>query len=322
MICARPPLIDVLVLPGAHLLDVAAPAQVLGHPLFGGTARPGARLRYIGPRTDARSAQGLLLGDLAPLPETIGAGAWLLVCGVSRAQDHLDDPPFAAARHWLARHARDYALRIGICSGSLLLGAAGLLDGRRCTTHHDVIAELGRIAPLADVAEDCLFVDDGDCITSAGIATGLDLALHLVARTAGHAVATRIARETVLYHRRAGEDSQRSFWLEHRNHVASRMHRVQDRIMGDPGGDWTAGSLAADIGLGERQLRRVFAAVTGIGLGEYLVRARLELARQLLAETRLGMAEIAERAGFGSERSLRRHWSRRHGGPPSLARRA
>ena len=318
----RPRRIDVLVLPGAHLLDVAAPAQVLGHPLFGDTSRPGERLRYIGPEPAARSAQGLLLGDLVPLPDAIDDGTWLIVCGTSRAHEHLDDPPFAAARRWLARRAGDYALRIGVCSGSLILGAAGLLDGRRCTTHHDLVAELRRVAPRADVSEDCLFVDDGDCVTSAGIATGIDLALHLVVRTAGHDVATRIARETVLYHRRAGEDSQESFWLDHRNHVASRVHRVQDRIMGDPGGGWTIGSLAEGVGLGERQLRRVFASATGIGLGDYLVRARLELARQLLAETRLGLTEIAERAGFGSERSLRRHWSRRHGSPPSLARRS
>jgi len=317
-----PPMIDVLVLPGAHLLDVAAPAQVLGHPLFGAVASPGERLRYIGPDTSARSAQGLLLGDLAPFPDRIVPGAWLLVCGSWHAHDHLDDPPFVAARGWLVRHGADYRLRVGICSGSLLLGAAGLLDGRRCTTHHDLIGELRRIAPRAEVSGDCLFVEDADCITSAGIATGLDLALHLVACTAGHDVATRIARETVLYHRRVGEDSQQSFWLEHRNHVTSRVHRVQDRVMGNPGGDWTITSLAAEVGLGERQLRRVFAAATGIGLGEYLVHARLELARQLIADTRLGMGEVAERAGFGGERSLRRHWSRRHGGPPSLARRA
>jgi len=310
-----PDSIHILIMPGAHLLDVAAPAQVLGH------ASLNNKLHYISTSTEQQSTQGLTLAQLEPLPKSIPSNAWLLITGTRSAHQHLDDDAFLQARKWLGDHAAEFALWAGICSGSLLAGAAGLLDGRRCTTHHDLVDELRRRAPRADVQEDCLFIEDDNCITSAGIATGLDLSLHLVAQFWGHQAATRVARETVLYLRRAGSDSQQSFWLEHRNHVQSRVHRIQDAIMADPGADWTIASLSAIACLSERHLRRVFNEATGIRLSDYLTRARLSLATQLLRDTSLNIADVAARSGFGSERSLRRTWQQYESLSPSQFRR-
>ena len=115
-----------------------------------------------------------------------------------------------------------------VCSGADALGRAGLLDGRRCTTHHDLQDELARRYPRATVVRDVLYVVDDRVVTSAGIASGIDLALHLVAVRHGPAAAARVAREMVVYARRNGDEPQASAMLRHRAHLSDVVHRVQD----------------------------------------------------------------------------------------------
>jgi transcriptional regulator GlxA family with amidase domain len=114
--------------------------------------------------------------------------------------------------------------------GALALARAGLLDGRGCTTHHDLQEELARRHPKATVVGDVRYVGDGRVITSAGIASGIDLALHLVAVRHGPGVAARIARWMVVYARRHGDEQQASAMLRHRSHLRDVVHRVQDLI--------------------------------------------------------------------------------------------
>lgn len=311
-----PDQIDVLLLPGTHVLDMAAPVQVLGH------QRLNTNLRYISPVSSLKCAQGLTVSDLAPLPERIAQSSWLVICGCIDIAKRLNTEPFLAARHWLSSSAHQYKVCIAICSGSVLAGVAGLLDGRRCTTHHELIGLLRLQAPLAHVVEDCLYVEDNHFLTSAGIATGLDLSLHLVSRVWGESIAAAIAREAVLYIRRDGAASQQSFWLQNRNHLQSRIHAVQDRVLADPGSDWNTATLAKVAHMSERHLRREFLEATGMTLQTYLVRARLTLAGQLLRDTRLPIDQIALRAGVGSERTLRRLWQRHEGGTPGQFRAA
>ena len=309
--------IYLLVLPRVHLLDLAAPGQVFGHDVFADELN----VHYISPQTELSSHQGLHLNQLEPLPEQVNKDDWLMLVGSKHPRAHLHEPAHQQAVSWLRDMHRQFGLVAGVCSGSLLAAQAGLLKHKRCTTHHDLIDHLRQIEPQADVQEDCIFVADQQLWTSAGITTGLDLCLHLVTEYWGHEHAGFLARDMVLYQRRSGNEAQLSFWLQHRNHVQSRVHRIQDSVMNEPGRQWTVAELAASVHLGERHLRRLFQQATGSTLQDYLQQARLELASRLLEKTRLSLDGIAERCGFSAERSLRRSWARWREGTPGEYRR-
>lgn len=310
--------IYLLVLPRVHLLDLAAPAQIFAHPVLEGTLE----LHYISPTPDVCSKQGLHLARLEPLPVAVHPDDWLLLIGTSHLDQHLHEAAYQQAITWLADAGMQCGLLAGICSGTMLAGKAGLLDGKRCTTHHDLTRALGQVAPKALVQEDCIFVADGHIWTSAGITTGLDLCLQLVAEHWGQNSALTIAREMVLYQRRSGNEPQLSFWLQHRNHTQSRIHTVQDLIMQAPGQDWKIAQLAEMVYLSERHLRRLFTEATGFSVQQYLQQARVELARQLLEQTSFSLDIVAERCGFAAERSLRRAWEQWMDGTPSSYRKA
>ncbi|HEX5302043.1 MAG TPA: DJ-1/PfpI family protein, partial [Streptosporangiaceae bacterium] len=174
-----------LLVPGLHLLDLAGPAQAFGTAADLGC---GYELAYVAEQEDVPAAQGVALRAA-----TLGALA--------------------------AHHARGGTVA-SVCAGTDALGRAGLLDGRRCTTHHDIQDELARRYPRATVVRDVLYVVDGRVATSAGIASGIDLALHLIAVRDGPATAARVAREMVVYARRNGDDQQASAMLRHRNHLS------------------------------------------------------------------------------------------------------
>src|SRR5215468_9612019 len=181
----------VLLLPEVHLQDLAGPVQVLHE-----AARFGApyRIWFCAAGARVRSAQGLTLADLSPLPEP-RPGDLILIPGTeSSAIDRMAPP-----RRWLkAAHAAGAQIAT-VCSGAFALARSGLLDGRRCTTHWSLIDQLRREVPLAQVVDDCLFAEDGAIVTSAGIASGIDMALALVEQERGPILAARVAREMVVY---------------------------------------------------------------------------------------------------------------------------
>lgn len=292
--------IDLLVLPQVHLMDLAGPAQVFAN------SRVNAELRYISPCAEIVSAQGLVIKDLQSLPETVQQHSCLLVVGSQNMQLQLKSEPMCKALSWLRENAKNYQNLAAVCSGSLLLGCAGLLDFRTCTTHHDLIQQLQQVAPQAKTRENVLFVEDEHIITSAGISTGVDLSLHLVQMFWGAAISQQIARDMVVYQRRSGEEKSLSFWLQHRNHLDNKIHAIQDRIMQSPSENWPVSELARIACLSERHFRRKFQQATGTTLQNYIQCARLELCKQLLRQTSLLTSQIAERCGFADERSLRR----------------
>jgi transcriptional regulator GlxA family with amidase domain len=321
----------VLVPPRVLLLDVAGPLEVLR---LANQLQTKLRfeVRYAGPGARLHSSIGLTLADIEPLPERLPAGAWLILAGdvenvmttdapVRSAAPRADDAPLEKSIvDWLrAAVGRDHTL-ISICSGALLAARSGLLDGRACTTHYLCCAELARLAPRAKVQADRLYVEDGHCYSSAGITTGIDLMLHLVAKFVDRACVVAIARYLVVYLRRSGNDPQLSPWLEGRNHIHPAVHRVQDAIAQEPGKSWTAHDLAQLAGVSTRHLSRLFHQHAGVGVSEYTNRLRIALAQELLRETRLDMEHVAERAGFASSRQLRRAWRRLHSTPPRQER--
>ena len=179
---------------------------------------------------------------------------------------------------------------------------------------------MAKLAPNAKVLDNRLYVEDGNCYSSAGITTGVDLMLHLVGKLIGQVSAVAIARYLVVYLRRSGGDPQLSPWLEGRNHMHPAVHRVQDLIAADPTRSWSLSKLARMAGLSNRHLSRLFHEHAGMSFMDYNNRLRIGLARELLSQTRLDMERIAERAGFSSSRQLRRAWRRLNETAPRDAR--
>jgi transcriptional regulator GlxA family with amidase domain len=211
---------------------------------------------------------------------------------------------------WL-RSASEAGARIAsVCTGAFVLGEAGLLEGRRCTTHWSRTGELARRFPRARVLEDRLFVTDGSVTTSAGIASGIDMALSLIELSDGPLVASEVAREMVVYLRRDGEQIQESIYLDFRTHIHPGVHRVQDWILRNPSRRATLEELGQIAGMSARNLSRCFRRATGITVHDFSTRARVELARSLVHDPSLTMEGIARRAGM-SGRELRRLGVRR-----------
>ena len=322
--------VHVVLPPRVLLLDVAGPLEVLRR---ANQVQSGVRfdVRYVAPTAQVRSSIGVSLGGVEPLPEALPEGAWLVIAGdveevmgsdarpaASRAKaDAADEWAIVA---WLRTAARPDTRLICICSGALLAARAGLLDGRACTTHHSCCAELAQIAPSAKVLENRLYVEDGPCCTSAGITTGIDLMLHLLGQVTDQACAAAAARFLVVYLRRGGADPQLSPWLEGRNHMHPAIHRVQDAIAADLTRAWQVVALARIANVSGRPLTRLFSEHVDMKISQYINRLRVARARELLSQTRLDMEQVAERAGFGSARQLRRAWHREHASAPRLAR--
>lgn len=316
----------VVVPPRVLLLDVAGPIEVLRR---ANLEQDGLRfaVSYVGPLPEVGSSIGLSVSAIGPLPETLPDSALLVLPGSadvplghqssSREEDAVQEGQIV---DWLRRAVRPGIRFISICSGALLAGRAGLLDGYDCTTHYDCLSELAEAAPAARILENRLYVEDGERLTSAGITAGIDLMLHVVAGMAGHACALAVARFLVVYLRRAGADPQLSPWLEGRNHIHPSVHRAQDAVAADPVRDWSVSTLADAAATSPRNLSRLFNEHAGMSVTEYVNRMRIAVARQLLTGSRLDIEAVAERAGFASPRQLRRAWGRFHDLPPSRMR--
>ncbi|WP_244894121.1 GlxA family transcriptional regulator [Planobispora rosea] len=308
----------VLVLPEVNLLDLAGPVQA-----FDAAAHLGApyRVEYAADTPEVVSAQGLRFAGLGPLGET-GQGDLVLVPGHRvRAPAPGELMVSATVVEWLRAACRAGARIASVCSGAAALGEAGLLDGRRCTTHWSLIDAMRRRYPAARVQDAVLYVHDGPVSTSAGISTGVDLALSLIERDHGPELAAAVARQLVVYLRRSGTDGQISVFLQHRAHLNAAVHRVQDHLAQNLGAPHTLAELAAVANLSPRGLSRAFTATIGITPLEYRQRLRLELAATLLAETGLTVEAISARCGFRDPRHFRRLFTTRYGMPPSESRR-
>ena len=292
------------------MLDLAGPLQAF-------TEAKRYRVRLCSTRERIRSSQGLTLADLDPLPEVIGQ-ALVVVPGMPYAATLKIE---RAVTRWLQRASREGAQIASVCTGAFVLGEAGLLDGRRCTTHWSRTGELAARFPRSRVLTDRLFVADGNVITSAGIASGIDMALALIEQLDGPLVAAEVAREMVVYLRRDGSQQQRSVYLDYRMHLDPGVHRVQDRIARNPEERLTIEQLAEVAGMSARNLTRAFRKATGVSIHEFSTRIRLELARTLLHDPGMTVEAVAQRCGFATARQLRRVWAEGVGGTPGARQR-
>lgn len=302
-----------LLVPGVHALDLAGPLQTFYEANgFGADYRIG----FCACRRRVRTAQGLEVAGLEKLPE-VGPDDVVLVPGLdSSTLDDLGHVPV----DWLRAVAGSGATLGSICSGAFVLGHAGLLDGRTCTTHWKVAERLQRRHPAARVLFDRLYVQDGRVITSAGVTSGIDMALSMVERDHGPQVTANVAREMVVYLRRDGQSSQSSVFLDYRRHLHPGVHRVQDWLLHRVKKNPTLPELARIAGMSERNLTRVFRRATGITLKEFSTRVKLEVAKGLLRNPAYTLERVAAECGFNDSRQLRRLWTRSFGESPSAWR--
>jgi AraC family transcriptional activator FtrA len=232
----------------------------------------------------------------------------------------LDEPPPERLLRQLRRAFERGARICSICSGVFLLAAAGLLDGRRATTHWRYVAPLAARYPRIRVEPNALYVDEGRVLTSAGSAAGLDMLLHLVRSDFGARIANQVAQRLVIPPHREGDQAQfvpRPLASDGRGRLA----RLMDFVRAHPSAPHTLASLARRAAMSPRTLQREFSAATGMAPHEWLVAERIERAKELLETTRLPAPDVAARAGLGSAESLRHHFRRRVGTTPSAYRR-
>lgn len=306
-----------LVLPQAELLDFAGPAQAFSEANdLGG----GFTLRYAGLQSEATSAQGLRLHQLEPIESIVlNPDDLLFVPGLRRPGYHEENlaqlgQAFFA---WLGAVHQSGAQICSVCTGAFVLGYAGLLNGRFCTTHWQCTTQLQEDYPQAKVLADRLFVEDSGIYSSAGIASGIDLALAILEARLGPLFTAKVARSLVVYIRRDGAHPQQSIYLAYRSHLSPVVHEVQDWLIAHPSEPYTLEKLADRLHLSSRHLTRLFKQATGITIATYATLVKIEHAQTLLKNPNLTIEAVAQQCGFKDARQLRRLWQKHFGYSPS-----
>ena len=222
---------------------------------------------------------------------------------------------------WIRAHAPRSSRVASVCTGAFLLAEAGLLDGRRATTHWSQCAALRDQYPAVKVDPDPIFVKDGNVATSAGVTAGIDLALALVEDDLGRDMALAIARHLVVFLRRPGNQAQFSTQLSAQVADRAPLRDVQQWIAEHPSGDLSVEALAERASLSPRHFARAFAAEVGMPPGRYVERSRLEAARRHLEDTAAGIAQTARACGYRTPEAMRRAFIEALGVSPAEYRR-
>jgi transcriptional regulator GlxA family with amidase domain len=305
-----------VVLPDTLVLDWAGPAEALriaNQRLQQLGQTPRFLLHFVGPQTAALGSVGVQLQGLGPLPTQFATPAWVILLGQSGARINPQAPGVPETLHWLRQLAAQVpglaAPRfISVCAGALLLAHAGLLRGQRVTTHHTHLEELREVEPHCEVLANRLFVQDKQVCSSAGVTTGIDMTIDLIAQTCSEAIAAFVAHNLVMTQRRQGKDSPSSAFLLHRQHLHPALHRLQDALSEAPLQAWDLPAMAEVACVTPRHLARLFAEYTQTSALHYLRALRLELAKKALAAG-ASVGQAAELAGFRSDLQLRRAWT-------------
>ncbi|MGW7414471.1 GlxA family transcriptional regulator [Streptomyces sp. NPDC054863] len=266
----------------------------------------------------ARPAPGPALAS-GPTPATASASVPRLTLLVPGGQATRSPDPRLV--DWLRTYAPHAERLVSVCSGALLLAEAGLLDGRRAATHWLVTDRLAREHPAVEVDPDAIYVRDGRVSTSAGVTSGIDLALALVEEDHGRDVALNIARHLVVFLRRPGNQAQFSAQLAAQTAQREPLRDVQQYISEHPAADLCVESLAARARLSPRHFARAFQTETGTTPGRYVDRVRLEHARRLLEDSADGVEGISRTCGYGTPEAMRRAFVKALGTAPAEYRR-
>lgn len=308
-------MIGVLVFPDFQLLDAAGPISVFE--IAARYARTSPRIRVLAANAGAvRSSSGAEM-----LARELGSAGTITTLIVAGGEGVEAAARCAATLRFVQRLARRGSRIASVCSGAYVLAEAGLLDGRRATTHWGRTRHFLQAYPRVRLEPDRIFVRDGHVWTSAGITAGIDLALAMVAEDHGEEIAQNTARQLVVYHRRSGGQSQFSQLLELKAPQGrfgalltwAREHLDQSLTVED---------LAERAGMSSRHFARAFAAETGATPSKAIERLRLEAARERVQDSSEAIERVAELTGFRDPERMRRAFIRAFGQPPQSLRRA
>lgn len=295
-----------IVPPRVHLLDVSGPAHI-----FYEAADYGASIQshFINLRghVEEKSSAGMVFTELEGFEKfDLGANDWVFIPGLESR--FLDDGVFTSDNQvfyrWLRQQHENGAKICSVCTGAFLLAQSGILDGRSCTTHWKYFDRFKTQFPKVQLEDNRLFVVEDNIYTSAGVASGIDLALYMLEERYGARFASQIAKEVVVYLRRGENDPQLSIFLQYRNHLNQRVHDVQDHIFQHIGDKLNIETLASKVNMSPRNLTRLFKKTTNITIGQFIDKLRVERAIQLLGEQHK-VDYVAVSCGFNSSNQLR-----------------
>ncbi|MBL7872561.1 MAG: DJ-1/PfpI family protein [Cyclobacteriaceae bacterium] len=294
-----------IVPPHVELLDLAGPVQVFTEAKSQGL---NTAIEFYSFQDVNTSSAGIAFGAVKNYKEAnLKAGDFLFVPGTEH--DYLRSTQFGndeSFYKWLAHCADNKINTCSVCTGAFFLGKAGVLDNRECTTHWRRTDELKSRFPKAKVLADMLYVKSDNIYTSAGISAGIDLALAILEDIKGPQFVHKVARGLVVYHRRDQSHSQKSIYLDFRNHINPKIHEVQDFLINNLTEENSIEALAEMIAMSPRNLSRVFKESTGLTIVEYLTELRREMAKTLLNNPDYTMDYIASQCGFKTARQLQR----------------
>lgn len=301
-----------IVPPDVHLLDVSGPIHVFYEASAYG-AKIDARFLAIDNQAQIQSSAGLVINKLEPYSNhTLQIGDFIFIPGLDAKL--IFDEDFRASHQpffkWLKMQKRNGAKICSVCTGAYLLGFAGLLNQVECTTHWKYLDDFKKRFSDSRLHDDRLFVKDGNIYSSAGVSSGIDLALYILEELYGPLFTTKIAKEIVIYLRRAEDDPQLSVFLRYRNHIENRIHKAQDHLAQHLDRKIKTDDLASLVNMSPRNLTRLFKKTTGITIGEYHNKLRTERAIQLLANGQKVDA-VSQMCGLSSNqlRSLLKKYS-------------
>jgi len=299
-----------LVYPDLQILDLTGPFEgfALANPLASSDGRNCYELEVVSvDGLPVRSSSGLEVAPHVSIDASVGPIDTLVVVGGTGTVDAVRDERLVA---WIRSAARRSRRVTSVCSGAFLLARAGLLDGRRATTHWDSCALLSESFPAVTVDPDSIFVRDGNVWTSAGVTTGMDLALALVEDDLGPDVARDVARWLVLFVQRPGGQAQFSAQLAAQRPQRSSLQDLEGWIADHLAQDLSVMTMAEQVGMSTRTFARVFREELRVTPAAYVEAVRVEAARRLLETTGRTVAEVARVCGFGTVETMHRVFKR------------
>lgn len=319
----RPRTVAICAFPAVQSLDVTGPLEVFAaaQALIEATGRRDRGYELLVLSRDGRplkTSSGLRMAphaSFADAPSTIDT---LMIAGGRGSRAAAADERTLA---WIAASARTARRTASVCTGAFLLAAAGVLAGRRATTHWAAASELARAYPAVTVDPEPIYLRDGPVWTSAGVTAGMDLALALVEEDLDRDAALTIARHLVMFVRRPGNQSQFSATLATQEPQREQLRELRRHVVEHPDADLSVQALAERAHMSQRHFARCFREETGVTPARYVESVRLEAARRALEDTLAPVAEVARTCGFGTAETMRRAFMRALRVAPSEYRR-
>jgi transcriptional regulator GlxA family with amidase domain len=301
--------------PHVHLLDITGPAHIFYEAsCYGAPVRSVFSSMFPG-QHEVISSSTLAFSQLTPYDKLdLEAGDLVFIPGLEGALLLGEDFMTSAKGFldWLVIQHHKGVMICSVCTGAFLLAESGLLNGLSCTTHWKYTDRFTTRYPAVNLLANRLFVQEGLYFTSAGVTSGIDLALHLVQQFWGPYFAAQIAKEVVVYFRRGADDPQFSVFIQYRNHMDHRIHTIQDRLAQALDQKIRVEELAGEVSMSPRNLTRLFKKTTQITIGDYLEKLRVERAEQLIGEGQT-MQSAALHCGLRSTNQLRSLLKRHRG---------